>query len=371
MPILKKTFIIIISALLYLSSPTSWASCAFKNEPGYITSMKSLTMPINRIISVPPDVPVGNEIYRLRIALTDQGVTYVACTSPGQFYTGFKYATTPLLPTAYSDTVYETGVPGIGVKFVRNNDAADFPTTLASAGCPASINCTFTSGWSADSRIVFIKTASTVMGGVIDASQLPTALYSFGQTSSMLDVYKITLTGSLQINTPTCDISTVSQAMTVNMGNYHIPAFSGKGSATGWKNASIQLANCGQFYGNVTGGYIGETFNGTTTSTSATRNNFLSVTLYPQNGTRSTTDAANGIMKIDDETSGATGVGIQLSSSESTSGLIDLTTGITQLLPKDGTRNITVPLYARYIQTENSVTAGKANGRLEYVITYQ
>jgi len=364
---LKKTFIIIISALLYLSSPTSWSSCAFKNEAGYITSMKSLTMPINRFISVPPDIPVGNEIYRLRIALTDQGGVYVACTSPGQYYTGFKYATTPLLPTAYSNTVYETGVPGIGVKFVRNND---FPSTQATT-CTAALSCGFTDGWSADTRIVFIKTASTVMGGVIDASQLPTALYSFGQSGNMLDVYKITLTGSLQINTPTCDISTVSQAMTVNMGNYHISAFSGKGSATGWKNANIQLANCGQFYGNVTSGYIGGTFNGTTTSTVGIRNNFLSVTLYPQNGTRSTTDAANGIMKIDDGTPGATGVGIQLSSSESTSGLIDLTTGITQILPKDGTRNITVPLYARYIQTENSVTAGKANGRLEYVITYQ
>ncbi len=368
---LKKTSIIIISALLYLSSPTSWASCAFENEAGYITSMKSLTMPITRVISVPPDVPVGNEIYRLRITLTDQGGIYVACTSPGQFYLGFKYATTPLLPTAYSNTVYETGIPGIGVKFVRDNNAADFPTTLSSAGCPASLGCFYGSGWNANSRLVFIKTASTVTGGVIDASQLPTALYSFGQSGNMLDVYKITLTGSLQINTPTCDISTVSQAMTVNMGNYHISAFSGKGSATGWKNASIQLANCGQFYGNVTSGYTGGTFNGTTTSTAGTRNNFLSVTLYPQNGTRSTTDAANGIMKIDDGTPGATGVGIQLSSSESTSGLIDLTTGITQILPKDGTRNITVPLYARYIQTENSVTAGKANGRLEYVITYQ
>jgi type 1 fimbria pilin len=367
---LKKTFIIIISSLLYLSSPTSWASCSLYNGPGYVASMKSLTMPINGVISVPPDVPVGNEIYRLKVELTDQESIYVACTSPGQFYTGYKYGTTPLLPTAYSNTVYKTGVPGIGVKFIRNNSAANFPTTLVTSGCTGT-GCVFNSGWNADSRLVFIKTASTVTGGVIDASQLPTALYSFGQTSSMIDVYKITLTGSLQINTPTCDISTVSQAMAVNMGNYHISAFSGKGSATGWKNASIQLANCGQFYGNVTSGYTGGTFNGTTTSTAATRNNFLSVTLYPQNGTRSTTDAANGIMKIDDGTPGATGVGIQLSSSESTSGLIDLTTGITQILPKDGTRNITVPLYARYIQTENSVTAGKANGRLEYVITYQ
>jgi len=369
---LKKTCFITISALFYLFSTTSWASCTFKNGPGYITSMKSLTMPINRVISVPPDVPVGNEIYRLNIALTDQGLSYVTCTSPGQFYSGYKYITTPLPSTTYSNTVYETGVPGIGVKFVRGNSAADFPTTLASATCTADyLGCGFINGWNTDSRLVFIKTASTVTGGVINASQLPTALYSYGQSGSMLDVYKITLTGSLQVTTPTCDISPVSQTMTVNMGTYQVSAFSGKGSATGWKNASIQLANCGQFYGNIPSGKLGGTFNGTTMTTPDLVNNFLTVKLTPRNGTASATDAANGIMKIDDEALSATGVGIQLSSSESTTGIINLTTGITQTLPKDGTRNITVPLYARYIQTENSVTAGTANGRLEYVITYQ
>ncbi|MGY6028798.1 hypothetical protein ACUY4Q_001740 [Phytobacter sp. AG2a] len=187
----------------------------------------------------------------------------------------------------------------------------------------------------------------------------------------MVDIYKISLSGSLQITSPTCNITPSSQSMTVNMGNYKIATFSGKGATTEWKNASIQLINCGQFFGNSEGENGMATFNGTTVTFNSLHNNLLSVTLYPQNGIRSTTDAANGIMKIDDGTSGATGVGIQLSSSESTSGLIDLTTGITQILPKDGTRNITVPLYARYIQTENSVTAGKANGRLEYVITYQ
>jgi len=366
---LKNTFIIIISALVYLFSTTSWASCAFDNQPGYITSTKSLVMPISRTISVPPDTPVGKEIFRLKIDITDQTPLAVKCTSKGQFYSSYGYLYTPLLPS-YSSTVYNTGLEGIGVKFVQGNDVNDFPAMIPSSEC-SNTSCSMLNGWSADSRIVFVKTAGTITAGTIQASNLPSAIYSYGQSGSMVDVYKIILDGSLQITTPTCNITPANQAMTISMGNYSTMDFTGTGSATAWKNASIVLTNCDQFYGNITSGFTGGTFNGSTTTSPSTINNFLTVKLTPRNGTASATDAANGIMKIDDEALSATGVGIQLSSSESTSGLINLATGITQTLPKDGTRNITVPLYARYIQTENSISTGKLNGRLEYTITYQ
>lgn len=366
---MNKIVIILMSALLYLFSATSWGSCAFNNMPGYITSTKSLTMPISGTISVPPDTPVGTEIYRLKILLSNAGGVGITCTSAGQFYYSYKYLTTPLLPPTYSSTVYNTGLPGIGVKYVRGNNLADFPTTVAT-GCNTT-SCIMATGWTIDSRLIFIKTASTVSPGLIEASKLPSVVYSFGQNGQMVDVYQMTLTGSLRITTPTCEISPASQSMAVNMGNYHTSEFAGKGSVTEWKNASIQLINCDQFYGNIPSGYTGGTFNGTTTSSNSKVNNFLSVALLPRNGTPGASDAANGIMNIDDETHSATGVGIQLSSSENASGIINLTTGITQSLSQVSTPKITIPLYARYIQTENNVTAGKANGRLEYIITYQ
>ena len=357
---------LLLAALYCFFSPMVQASCELNQGTGYITELKSYTIPLSGTISVPPGTPVGKEIYRLQIKFANQGWVYVKCSSSGQFYLGYDYLTTPLLPSDYSTAVYKTGVPGIGVKFVYGNSQGDFP--LKKNSCFGK-TCNFPSaGWNALSTVVLIKTADVVTAGTIEGSQLPTALYSVGQNDSMLDVYEVSLSGSLQVTSPTCNITLASKTMTVNMGKQKITAFTGKGATTEWKNASIQLANCGRFYGNAPSGYIGSAFDGNTFTLYPTINNYLSITLTPLNGSE---DAAKGIMKIADHPLKANGIGIQLSSSESTSGLIDLTTGITQTLPKDGSQEITVPLYARYIQTENSVIAGKANGLLEYVITYQ
>ena len=361
---------LLLAALYFFFSPTAQADCEFNQGSGYITALKSYTIPLPATtISVPPDTPVGKEIYRLTIYFANQGWLRINCTSSGQFYKGYDYLTTPLLPSDYSTTVYQTGVPGIGVKFVYGNSRGDFPAKV-NENCMG-INCNYpSSGWDADSRVVFVKTADVVTAGIIEGSQLPTALYSAGQNDSMLDVYKVSLSGSLQITSPTCNITAASKTMTVNMGKHKITAFTSKGATTEWKNASIQLANCGRFYGNIPSGFRAGVFDGNTfTPDDPNINNFLSISLTPLNGSE---DAAKGIMKIADHPLKATGVGIQLSTSESTSGLVNLASPtLKQTLPKDGSQEITVPLYARYIQTADSVIAGKSNGLLEYVITYQ
>lgn len=362
---------LLLAALYIIFPPSSWASCAFSQDADTNSALKSYTIPLSGSISVPADIPVGREIYRLKVSMANQGKVKVNCTSAGQFYTAYSYLTMPSPVSTHSSTVYETGVPGIGVKFTRGNNIADFPSTVASTNCSSAQNCVYSDGFAAESRFILVKTASTVTPDTVLASNLPTVLYSFGQNGNMVNIYKISLTGSLQITTPTCNIASASQSMTINMGKHLNTTFTGKGSATDWKNASIQLINCGQFFGNTKPGYTSGTLDGDSYTPVAPLNNFLTVTLTPRNGTASTTDAANGIMKIDDHPLKATGIGIQLSTSESTSGLVNLASPVTQTLPKDGTQSITVPLYARYIQTENSIQAGKANGRLEYVITYQ
>jgi hypothetical protein len=66
--------------------------------------------------------------------------------------------------------------------------------------------------------------------GTISASNLPTALYSLGQEGSMVGIYEINISGSLKVTTPTCNITTGSQSMTVKMGSYHTSDFSGPGT---------------------------------------------------------------------------------------------------------------------------------------------
>jgi major type 1 subunit fimbrin (pilin) len=365
----RKGIFLLFALLLCSLSAQSFASCTFSNSTGYMTATKSFTMPISGTLSVPPNTTVGQEIYRQNISLTNQSIAYINCTSAGQYYYNFKYLTTPTTPSTYSSMVYNTDIPGIGIKFTTTTySAGDFPATVATPNCTGSTSCGWASGYTAASWFSLIKTAENISPGVLSASSLPSVAYALGQRGAMVDIYKISLSGSLQITAPTCNISPASQSMTVNMGSHDVDVFTGIGTGTEWKNASIQLTNCGLFYGNSQGGNTMATFNGSTVAYQSLNNNYLTITLTPLNGME---DAANGVMKIDDHPLKAFGVGIQLAKSESASDLVNLASNMTQALPKDGTPSITVPLYARYIQTENSVLPGKANGRLEYTITYQ
>ncbi|WP_044173113.1 fimbrial protein [Phytobacter massiliensis] len=367
----KGLLVFICSLFLFCISTQAFSACAFiQKEGNKTTATKSFTMPIINTISVPPDTPVGKEIYRQKISLSGQGPMSIKCDSAGLFYFSYKYLTTPITPPTYSNEVYNTNLPGIGIKFVsglRSGDA--FPVTYPSTNCTAaSTICNWTNGFAAASWFSLIKTANNVPAGKVSASSLPSVIYSIGQAGAMVDVYKITLSGDIQITTPTCDITLASQSMTVNLGRHEMSTFNGKGATTDWKDASINLSNCGQFFGNSQGANVIATFNGDNVKVTMPYSNFVTVTLTSLNGIE---DATKGIMKLDDSPNQATGIGIQLSTSEDTAGLVNLTRGFTQALPMNGVQEVTIPLYARYIQTTDRATAGLANGRLEYTIAYQ
>lgn len=99
--------------------------------------------------------------------------------------------------------------------------------------------------------------------------------------------------------------------------------------------------------------------------------NTWSITLSPVS---SVLDSASGIMSVDNsDTSAAKGIGIQLSSGDTTSAdshIIDFGTALTGTFNSDGSSSVIIPLSARYIQTEDSVTTGMANGKLVYTVSY-
>ena len=99
--------------------------------------------------------------------------------------------------------------------------------------------------------------------------------------------------------------------------------------------------------------------------------NTWSITLSPVS---SVLDSASGIMAVDTSVpSAATGIGIQVSSGDTTSAdshIIDFGNTLTGTFNSDGSSSVTIPLSARYIQTEDSVSAGTANGKLVYTVSY-
>ena len=367
-----KGKLILSVLLLCLFSANAIAACAFAPTADYpANSIKKMTVPLAiSSISVPPGTAVGATVYRQRITIrSGADKLRIGCDKDGLFVYKREYKTLPMGETSTGSKIYKTGINGLGIVFLNAADKAKFPNITPTTGCTDARNCYMSSAtglWGADSFFQLVKTADSVTGGTISASNLPTALYSLGQEGSMVGIYEINISGSLKVTTPTCNITTGSQSMTVKMGSYHTSDFSGPGTGTAWKNASIHLNNCGWFYGNTTTSVA--TFNGTeNVPVKALTSNAADITLTPLDGKL---NAAEGIMSIASGTSAATGIGIQLSRSEADSGKINLDSAYSYSLPNDGSSTITVPLYARYIQTENTITGGNAIGKLEYTISY-
>ncbi|HAU8264213.1 TPA: type 1 fimbrial protein [Kluyvera intermedia] len=349
------------------------AACSFASSTTYRNTVENFTIPLDsRTFSVPQGVPVGQVIARQWVNVTAGGSKSwrVECDSTGinRYY---QYGSRPKpLATGYTN-VYQTSIKGIGIRFSPTTSVAPNPYPTEYSISPGSyFPHAPTMGFSF--YIEFIKTDETVVPGEILAIDLPVTEHALGQSGSNVVFARFTLSGQFHITAPTCDIAPASASMTVQLGSHPSGSFNGVGSGTNWKNASIRLINCPQFYGNkYTRSYTSYYANGTNARFDqyALNANGWSLTLSPRNGT---VDASNGIMKIDDETGKASGVGIQLSRTENVSGKIDLDNAINKSIATDGSVTaITIPLYARYIQTESTITGGKANGRLEYTITYK
>lgn len=346
------------------------AACSFNTDTvGNIAAKKSLTMPVNATISVTSDLSTGQKVFEQDIHLSGQGRLSLVCDSAGAFLRG--YALSPALSTTVLDSItYPTGLPGIGIRFKSGNSAEGvFPGTLSGA-CGFSRYCIWEGGYGAGSQFHLVKTG-TVSPGIIDMSTLPELVYTFGQSGSMIEVYRIKMSGTIKVTVPTCNIVTTSKTMTVNLGKHKLANFSGTGSVSGWVDASIHLEGCGQFYGTATSAWA--TFDGTNLNPgSALTPNQFSITLTPRDGVESV--SGKGVMKIKQQQGGAVGFGIQLSRSQSDAGVMNLTGAsytYVDPLPNDGRTTVTVPLYARYIRTAATAYAGRADGTLEYTVSYK
>lgn len=366
-----KMYKLLPAAALLLSLVTCNAFSACKFETGGIYgSLQDVTMPLRiSTISVPPDTPVGNVIYQQDTNVATAGIMTVNCVTAGvnKVFYDFDSSVTPV--DGFSN-VYATGFPGIGVRYSVKN--TNFPASvLASTVAPIN-NAIITSFQPAklDVTISLIKTADTIAAGSMQLNNLPHGMYSAGRSDSdKAPYYKFSFSGALQVTVPTCNIAPASATMTVEMGAHPKSEFTGQGSGTEWKNASISLINCPQFFGNSITSVGTYTGGNSFSNTAALTANGLSVKLSPTDGINNS-DAS--IMKIASSSDAATGIGIQLSSSESETGKLNINNKITRSLPMGGViGSLDIPLYARFIQTASSVSPGTAIGNLVYTITYQ
>lgn len=347
-------------------------NCSLSNVYGAINAVVPLQ---SSNLTIGPDVPAGTIIYQQYFKPNRK--TVVNCTGNTTIYQPviqWSYSNQPS-PSGWSGNgfsrVYETGIPGIGIA-IYTFKSPSFSVPFDYAAWQDEVTET-TMGWvaqegSIEFDIVLIKTGN-ISPGTLNGSQLPQLQYNFtAQNISPITMGTLRFTGTINIVSQTCQTPDV---VNVPMGDYKVKDyFTGKGKTTEWKDATISLTDCPQFHGILSDGrntwYTDNNNNGI----GAITNNILTLKLSPNT---TPVNSASGILGLTSGTDSATGVGIQMaygSTSDNSHELVDFDVSKNYTMQSNATGSQSMPLVARYIQTDSTVTPGKANATVTFTINY-
>lgn len=353
--------ILLFSICVLFTSFNSLASCTLDG------SIQNLTFNfIQNHVTVGSDSANGTIVLSQNNQARTTNQT-VKCTEAGQFYINRNYESgASLIPSgvvgAYNSPVYKTNVQGLGFYYYSVSKPLD--SSNSSAVCSQGVTtCTFTPSQSYIG-VRIIKIGNVVPGSILKGSDLPCAVINAGLTGSMVTVKKICVNGNIIIDNLTCN---TPANIDVSLGKHKISDFSGVNSTTSWTDASIKLTNCPPFKGYAISGH---SYDDGSMSGISNGKNRLSLALNPINGV---SDAANGIITLSNSST-ASGIGIQMASGTMASAtLLNFNNSVQSSIDLPYTSSVselTFPLVARYIQINNNIKPGSANGQVIYTINY-
>lgn len=203
--------------------------------------------------------------------------------------------------------------------------------------------------------------------GIFDGASLPRALiYATDNPSGGFDenaaiIGRFSISGQVIFNAPTCII----EDKEVYLGNHSLSKFTNS-ATTDWVDASITM-NCDKPFSAHNNRVTSSTKNGGSGGFPISGTSFfLRSSIEAVNGF---IDPTRGIMSLD--SGGATGVAVQISRYERQDSFPASLQWETLHLVADNNVTFVMPLYARYIKTDSTVTAGKANSKLLYTVEYK
>lgn len=229
---------------------------------------------------------------------------------------------------------------------------------LDSSGIYAPTQSTGTVSYSV-SRPVIITDRAALVPGAYDVSGVVAYVTLGGQTA------QYSTTGTITISQGTCQTPDVS----VDLGTHGGNEFNGVGTGTNWTNFAISLLNCPAFSGPGVQGYNPQGLN----LYAAT--NTIGVTFTPTTSAIGAPTAGTIALSVNPSGLTASGIGIQIA--DASSHVPVVIDGATVNLPFNPPQSsaagttYTIPLAARYIQTDDRLAGGKANGSLYFTINYQ
>lgn len=304
------------------------------------TTSTNLTSPN---ITIQRDLPVGSAIGSFIQTSNINAFNCSQTPDPAITYSEFGVkAYTNYVTTISGRRIYSTSIPGIGYAvygaFCSVNLYVDGANT--GDGNPNNKLVCSKNGLSNDTYgalgIQFYKTAATTGTGTSTRQQVGSIVLRLNQSAWQNPESAVYLQ-PFTVTSLACTVNTTS--LNITMGSIDKKLFSGVGTYPGDSNTKdVNLVlNC---------------------------NSGTNVNLLVQ-GT--TVNAKSGVLKLTSSTSAASGVGIQILNGTTPLALNE--TVAIKTNTSSGT--YTIPLKARYYQTESSITAGTANSTATFTLTYK
>ncbi|MFN3071849.1 fimbrial protein [Serratia sp. J2] len=383
-----KTNFSLLGGLVVLFSNTVQAQVTCQPYDGSVPRTDTIQLaPMN--ISAGVDMPNGTMLYRGSWFGGTSAGYHITCTTPTvpdsyNFTFNLGIATAPLPLASWTGSpfggkTYQSGIPGIGVAINDNGNAVTIDAPFANGGTRTQA-MTGTTNYnrviSSTRYINLVKIGPIAPGSyTLSAANLPTAKLFYDNAPGSPNVVGFPIIsnilkfqGTLTVSAQTC----ATPDVVVPLGSFDAnKTFTGVGTTTLWVKTNLALQNCPTFYGYYNNQNVVKMFDysqgGASTIPASTSNN-VGIRLVPNT---SVVNAANGIMAIDaSSSSAASGVGIQLGWGDVNPTPFNLSNEQLMVLPKDGSKNIAIPLSARYIQTASTVTPGRADGKVTFTINY-
>lgn len=268
----------------------------------------------------------------------------------------------------HQDTIpiYKSNVNGIGVS-LHNDSNPNFKSPYSNE---VHIVTSHTSPWVQINNGVGITLnlwalSGNTSHGVFDGASLPRAIFYITDTpggvfdSNAAIVARFSFSGQVIFNSPTCLI----EDREIFLGTYPVSKFSGA-KITDWVEASVTM-KCDRAFSSSSNSFKSSSHPNYGPETSIGSTNYYRTSIDAVNGF---IDSARGIMAID--SGGASGVAVQISRGQYEDNFSSLHWD-TAYNVEQNTGTFLMPLYARIIQTESTVTAGKVNSKLLYTVEYK
>lgn len=324
-------------------------------HPPGTTIPYQVTLPLQGTITVGADLPIGTEIYSSQHQSASTAV--IMCTGgPGVVRRTSDYMGSPGRSSALPD-IYETSIPGVGIAMWfagRKFPTSPNPITLSGA--------TLTYNFSKYVDFSLYK-IGPISAGVLQGSSLPRAR-SYTEGAGSINIWESQIVGQLNIVTGTCRVADV----TVALGSYRQRDFTAIGSVSGWRDYDIALSGCPAFFGNQAA--YSRSDSGTIEVPGRRVANRIGIRVDPSTPIL---DPDRSIMAVrgTPDNPPAQGIGIQVALPTNTSvgfGTVQ-DSGLTLTDAANGSYRI--PMRARYIQVEERVRAGPANGAMVVTLRYE